>query len=145
MLSGVSKLSKFSDWLTNLLSSFSLALNLNQQKLADMERNMDVFSVVKVNDYSDPRKAGLLVSTSTADAASLHTCNTLAFLLQNCSVHLPSPGGHNCVNNCGISGINYLLFQIPRLKLTDTTPTDMGNKHMFSAASKTYHWEKKCC
>lgn len=81
-----------------------------------MESNMDLPSVLKANYYSDPRKADLLVSVFRLDAAApkihlLFYCKIVVF-------RFSSPGGQNC---CGIHSIDYFLFQISPLKLTDTT------------------------
>lgn len=88
-----------------------------------MERNVDLSSVLKANDYSDPRKADLLVSISTVDAVA-----PIIHLLFHCKIivyHLSSPGGHNY---CGIHSIDYFSFQMPRLKLTDTTLQGHGKR-----------------
>jgi len=53
-----------------------------------MERNVDLSSALKENDYSDPRKADLFVSISTVDAA---TPFAFAFPLQNCTVPFVFP------------------------------------------------------
>lgn len=107
----------------NLLPLFSPALTLNHQKLADTESNMDISSVLKANDYSDPRKADLLVSISTVDAAA-----PIIHLIFHCKIvmfRLSSPGGHDY---CSVHHINYFLFQISHLKITDTTRQGHGKQ-----------------
>lgn len=77
---------------------------------------MDPPSALKTNDYSDPEKVDILVSISRLDAAA-----PIIHLLFYCKIvvfHLSSPGGHNC---CGIHSIDYFLFQMSHLELTDTT------------------------
>lgn len=77
---------------------------------------MDLPSVLKANDYSDPRKVDLLVSVSGLDAAA-----PIMHLLFYCKIvvfHLSSPGGQNY---CSIHRIDVFLFQMSHLKLSDTT------------------------
>lgn len=71
-----------------------------------MESNMDLPSVLKGNNSSDPRKVDLLVSISRLDAEA-----PIIHLLFYCKIvvfHLSSPGGQNC---CGIHSIDCFYFK----------------------------------
>lgn len=88
-----------------------------------MERNVDLSSVLKEDGYSGPRKADLFVNISIVDAAA-----PIIHLLFHCKIvvfHLSSPGGHNY---CGLHSIDYFLFQMPHLKLTDTALQGRGKQ-----------------